>query len=329
MPKIVCNVNGCTVVEYREGKVLHRNTDDGPAKLERYKNGMIKSIKYIEHGIFHRNNGPALQQFFDNGNLEMFEYANNDYISREDGPAKETFYRNGKLKSREYWVAGLRHRIGGPAVEVWNETGLLIIQEYWVDDEQKMSGTPADTPKCEDKFKRVENWAGSVAPIKWGPSAESRKASQSTPIKCGDESKKKRSKRTRSTARYDTRIKTYEIDYGYKEDWRAGVARSSGASLDKTRQFGNESRRRSTTVNGTRINKCKLKSREYWVDGIKHISWEPTVESCNKTSHLSSVNYWDKSAKTRSTTFDDTNTNKDKIKKRKNWGADVTHMSWW
>lgn len=79
------------------------------------KTWLYSAIKNYDYS-YHRINGPAYIQYYDNGNLKTKQYFINGRLHREDGPAVIEYYPDGKLYYKAYYNNSSFHNEKGPAI---------------------------------------------------------------------------------------------------------------------------------------------------------------------------------------------------------------------
>lgn len=82
--------------------LTHRYAKDGPARITRYDDGMLKAVNYMEFGVFHR---PA-----------------------EDGPAQILYSVTGEVVHVAYYFRGVAHRptVDGPQSSYYEKDGSRV-----------------------------------------------------------------------------------------------------------------------------------------------------------------------------------------------------------
>lgn len=157
------HINGelASISYYNSKGKLHRE-GDLPAELLFYKNGLLKSEKYMLNGKknrnqakpafikynkdgqviylgyfvndkFHKINEPALIKYHDNGQIEELKYYVNGIYKRDDHtlPCHIVYFNSGKLKTEEFFYNGKLHRSKDlPAFISYYEDGTICSETY-------------------------------------------------------------------------------------------------------------------------------------------------------------------------------------------------------
>jgi hypothetical protein len=118
---------------FDERGLLHREPDEGPAKVHWREDGNFAEVSYFWHGLRHREGGPALVYF----------------AEKKDVPWQERWYRYGRLH---------RDQREGPAAIDWNGPNYLVGKFYYIHGYPFRD--PRDGPEVAD-FNGREDWCTS------------------------------------------------------------------------------------------------------------------------------------------------------------------------
>lgn len=87
-------------------------------------NGIIRHKIWSEENKIHRENGPAWIEYYVTGNVKTKAYFFNGVLHREDGPAVKKYTPDGKMYSPEYYLNG--ERVSKEAVEEYRKIHSLL-----------------------------------------------------------------------------------------------------------------------------------------------------------------------------------------------------------
>ena len=135
------NGNKKLEVYYIDGKQYR---EDGPARIFYYGSGNIDSEEYYKEGVLHREDGPAYTQYYKNGNKKYDKYYIEGKLHREDGIASTHYYENGNKKYEGYYIEGNPHREDGPASTYYYENGNKKYDKYYIEGELHREDGPAN-----------------------------------------------------------------------------------------------------------------------------------------------------------------------------------------
>jgi hypothetical protein len=81
-------------------RLLHRDPEEGPAFIERYEDGSLSYVKYVWHGMLHRDGGPARLSYASDGFIVNEDWCrfNRPHRDPRDGPAMMTFFSEGEAE---------------------------------------------------------------------------------------------------------------------------------------------------------------------------------------------------------------------------------------
>lgn len=119
--------------EYYVGGKLHR--ENGPAFVEYYNNGSIKSQSYYIKGKLNRkDNGQTIIDYHINGNKRRECYCLNSIIYRKVGPAVIEYFFNGSKKCEKYKIHDSKfHCMSGPELIEYSVDGKVINEKYYIE----------------------------------------------------------------------------------------------------------------------------------------------------------------------------------------------------
>jgi antitoxin component YwqK of YwqJK toxin-antitoxin module len=129
------HINGelASISYYNSKGKLHRE-DDKPAELLYYKNGFLKSEKYMLNGKKHRSEGkPAFVKYNQEGKVIYLGYFINDKFHNIEKPALIKYHDNDQIEELKYYVNGIykRNDVSLPCHLVYFKSGKLKTEEYF------------------------------------------------------------------------------------------------------------------------------------------------------------------------------------------------------
>lgn len=152
-----------TQIWYVEGK-LHSTYNYVLLKLEPaikrwYSDGTIQSLKWYKDNKYFNENAPAILEYSHKGILIFEAWYKNGLEHRENYPAMIEWYEDGTLQSHKWCKEGQLHRDDNPAKILWNDDG-IVLEEWYKNDKQHRIGGPAFTryTKTNGVVIRLEMW---------------------------------------------------------------------------------------------------------------------------------------------------------------------------
>jgi hypothetical protein len=112
-------------------RLLHRDPEEGPAFIERYLDGSLSYVKYVWHGLLHRDGGPARLSYGTDGFIVNEEWCRFNLVHRDprDGPAIQTWLREGEAEFISYSLYGYPFRDPREGPYGWSVKGGKITGE--------------------------------------------------------------------------------------------------------------------------------------------------------------------------------------------------------
>jgi antitoxin component YwqK of YwqJK toxin-antitoxin module len=90
---------------------------NGPAIIERYPDGKVKSVIYCIHGFYHRKYFPALYEYYPSGNIKCAYYYKFGQLHTEAGEECIQWHDNRQIEKISTWFYGARHNTRTAAIK--------------------------------------------------------------------------------------------------------------------------------------------------------------------------------------------------------------------
>jgi antitoxin component YwqK of YwqJK toxin-antitoxin module len=182
--KSYCAEKLCSECYYKDSTKQKLHREDGPAKIEYYRNGNIEHEEYYKDGVLHREDGPVQTSYYEmgsdrkqserylirdsegeiiddifiayysNGNVEYESHSKGNNDHRENGPARIWYREDGSKECEKYFIEDKLHREDGPASTQYYENGSKECEKYFIEDKLHREDGPAVIWYDEDGVKQ-------------------------------------------------------------------------------------------------------------------------------------------------------------------------------